>query len=78
MVFIKISGRFQAQVSTLTGSGSIGNYNTHALAQVVQNGKVYEVPVLTGNSFKHWHSYYLASVYQEWAEPCLTTYQKLV
>ncbi|PSN83056.1 type I-A CRISPR-associated protein Cas7/Csa2 [Candidatus Marsarchaeota G2 archaeon ECH_B_SAG-F08] len=65
MVFIKISGRFQAQVSTLTGSGSIGNYNTHALAQVVQNGKVYEVPVLTGNSFKHWHSYYLASVYQD-------------
>lgn len=62
--YIRISGRIELQVSVLTGLGAIGNYNQHATAKVVVNGKLYEVPVMTGNAFKHWHSVYLAEVYE--------------
>ncbi len=57
-----------ANISVLTGSDIIGNYNTHAIARIgiKVNGsfREYEVPVLTGNSLKHWHSVYLAEVYK--------------
>ncbi|MGC8987903.1 type I-A CRISPR-associated protein Cas7/Csa2 [Infirmifilum sp.] len=67
MTYIRVTGRFIAQVGALTGSDVIGNYNTHAVARVVvQRGiefRTYEVPVITGNALKHWHSVYLADVY---------------
>ncbi|MEM1731363.1 MAG: type I-A CRISPR-associated protein Cas7/Csa2 [Ignisphaera sp.] len=62
--YIRVSGRIELQVSVLTGLGAIGNYNQHATAKVIVNGKLYEVPVMTGNAFKHWHSVYLAEVYE--------------
>ncbi|MEM4620206.1 MAG: type I-A CRISPR-associated protein Cas7/Csa2 [Desulfurococcaceae archaeon] len=62
--YIRVSGRIELQVSVLTGLGAIGNYNQHATAKVTVNGKLYEVPVMTGNAFKHWHSVYLAEVYE--------------
>ncbi|MGC8567490.1 MAG: type I-A CRISPR-associated protein Cas7/Csa2 [Caldisphaera sp.] len=68
MTYIRISGRFTANIAVLTGSENIGNYNTHAIAKVgVAIGneyREYEVPVITGNSLKHWHSVYLAQVYE--------------
>lgn len=68
MTFVRISGRFESEISVLTGSDNLGNYNTHAIARIsVESGdgyRLYEVPVLTGNSLKHWHSVYLAQAYQ--------------
>ncbi|WP_148682380.1 type I-A CRISPR-associated protein Cas7/Csa2 [Pyrobaculum neutrophilum] len=63
--YVRAAGRFEAQLSVLTGAGNMGNYNMHAVAKVVHGGKAYEVPVLTGNALKHWHSVYLAEVYQD-------------
>jgi len=66
--YVRVSGRFVAEVSVLTGSDTIGNYNTHSIARVtlMKDGQFrsYEVPVVTGNSLKHWHSVYLAKVYE--------------
>ncbi|BFH74694.1 type I-A CRISPR-associated protein Cas7/Csa2 [Sulfurisphaera javensis] len=66
-MYIRISGRFTSQISVLTGSENLGNYNTVASARVVVNigggYKQYEVPVLTGNALKHWHAVYLAQAY---------------
>lgn len=68
MKYVRISGRFSAEVSVLTGSDTIGNYNTHSTVKITieKDGtyKSYEVPVITGNSLKHWHSVYLAKVYE--------------
>ncbi|RFA93078.1 type I-A CRISPR-associated protein Cas7/Csa2 [Pyrobaculum aerophilum] len=64
MVFLRASGRFQVQVSVLTGQGVMGNYNMHTTVKVVHNGKVYEVPALTGNALKHWHSVHAAKAYE--------------
>ncbi len=62
--YIAVAGRFELQVSVLTGLGAIGNYNQHAVARIVVDGRTYEVPVLTGNSLKHWHAVYLAEIYK--------------
>ena len=68
MTFVRISGRFESEISVLTGSDNLGNYNTHAIARISVESegdyRLYEVPVLTGNSLKHWHSVYLAQAYQ--------------
>lgn len=36
-MYIRISGRFTSQISVLTGSENLGNYNTVASARVVVN-----------------------------------------
>ncbi len=67
--YVKISGRFTVEVSALVGAGALGNYNQIATAKIVlckSNNQIvsYEgVPILTGNSLKHWHSVYLAENY---------------
>lgn len=73
--YVRISGRVEVQVSVLTGYGAIGNYNQHSTARVAYDGRVYEVPVMTGNALKHWHSVYLAEAYEALGgkklnEPC--------
>ena len=68
MTYVRVSGRFVAQLSVLTGSDNIGNYNTHAIGRIVvgtgSGFKAHEVPVLTGNAMKHWHAVYLARAYE--------------
>nr|WP_287069196.1 type I-A CRISPR-associated protein Cas7/Csa2 [Pyrobaculum sp.] len=64
MVFLRAAGRFEVQVAVLTGHGAMGNYNMHATVRVVHNGRVYEVPALTGNAMKHWHAVYAAEAYE--------------
>ena len=68
MTYVRVSGRFVAQLSVLTGSDNIGNYNTHAVGKIVVDTgsgfKAYDVPVLTGNAMKHWHAVYLARAYE--------------
>ncbi len=66
--YVKVTGRFTVEVSALTGSGNIGNYNQVATAKiVVPNGSTYRVydsvPIITGNALKHWHAVYLAQEY---------------
>jgi CRISPR-associated protein Cst2 len=63
--FVRVSGRFTVEVSALVSSGSIGNYTQIATAKLVlPNGTAYEgVPIITGNSLKHWHSVYLVENY---------------
>ena len=63
--FVRVSGKFTVEVSALVSSGSIGNYTQIATAKLVLlNGAAYEgVPVITGNSLKHWHSVYLVENY---------------
>ncbi|MFN3805352.1 MAG: type I-A CRISPR-associated protein Cas7/Csa2 [Pyrobaculum sp.] len=63
MVYVRVSGRVELQVSGLSGLGAVGNYNQVATAVVNKDGKIYEVPVLTGNALKHWHAYYTAEAY---------------
>lgn len=67
MTYVRVAGRVRVNVTVLTGHGTAGNYSMHARARVYccgDSSKVYEVPVLTGNSLKHWHAYYAAQVYQ--------------
>ncbi len=66
--YVKVAGRFTVEVSALTGSGNIGNYNQVATAKiVVPDGNTYRVydgvPIITGNALKHWHAVYLAQEY---------------
>ncbi|WP_243680245.1 type I-A CRISPR-associated protein Cas7/Csa2 [Vulcanisaeta souniana] len=66
--YVKITGRFTVEVSALTGSGNIGNYNQVATAKiVVPDGNTYKVydgaSIITGNALKHWHAVYLAQEY---------------
>ncbi|MGB9622233.1 MAG: type I-A CRISPR-associated protein Cas7/Csa2 [Candidatus Bathyarchaeia archaeon] len=67
--YVKVSGRFTVEVSALVGAGVLGNYNQIATAKIVlpmSSGKMitYEgIPIITGNSLKHWHSVYLAENY---------------
>jgi CRISPR-associated protein Cst2 len=67
--YVRLSARVNVEVSVLTGSGTIGNYNAHAMATVIfkkdsDPPRVYEIPVITGNALKHWHSIYLAETYE--------------
>ena len=64
MVYVRIAGRVELQVAGLSGLGSVGNYNQVATARVSCCGRLHEVPVLTGNALKHWHSVYTAEWYQ--------------
>ncbi|MGC8983588.1 MAG: type I-A CRISPR-associated protein Cas7/Csa2, partial [Desulfurococcaceae archaeon] len=67
--YVKVTGRFAIEVSALVGAGALGNYNQVATAKIVlptSDGKIvtYEgVPIITGNSLKHWHAVYLADNY---------------
>jgi CRISPR-associated protein Cst2 len=63
--FVRVSGRFTVEVSALVSSGNIGNYTQIATAKLVLlNGTAYEgVPIITGNSLKHWHAVYLVENY---------------
>jgi|GEM_PF-447753 CRISPR-associated protein Cst2 len=67
--YVRLSARVFVETSVLTGSGSIANYNAHAVATVIfrrgaGSPKVYEVPVISGNAIKHWHALYLAETYE--------------
>ena len=62
--YIRVAGRLRVNVAVLTGAGTMGNYNMHTVVRAVADGKVYEVPALTGNAFKHWHAVYAAEQYQ--------------
>lgn len=64
MVYLRVSGRFEVQVAVLTGHGTMGNYNMHTIVKVVHEGRVFEVPAVTGNSLKHWHAVYAAEAYE--------------
>ncbi len=64
MSYLRFSGRLTLQVGGLSGLGAVGNYNQVAVARVLHYGRAYDVPVLTGNAFKHWHAVYLAETYQ--------------
>ncbi|MBP1357058.1 MAG: type I-A CRISPR-associated protein Cas7/Csa2, partial [Sulfolobus sp.] len=61
--YVRVSGVMEIQLSALTGYGNIGNYNAVATANILVNNQIYEVPVITGNTMKHWHAYYLANIY---------------
>jgi CRISPR-associated protein Cst2 len=62
--YVRVAGRFRVNVAVLTGAGTMGNYNMHTTVRVVAEGGVYEVPALTGNALKHWHSVHAAEQYQ--------------
>ena len=62
--YVRVAGRFRVNVAVLTGAGTMGNYNMHATVRVVVEDGVYEVPALTGNAFKHWHSVRAAEHYR--------------
>ncbi|MFZ8808627.1 MAG: type I-A CRISPR-associated protein Cas7/Csa2 [Pyrobaculum sp.] len=62
--YFRVAGRFRVNAAVLTGAGTMGNYNMHATVRVVAEGGVYEVPALTGNALKHWHSVHAAEQYQ--------------
>jgi CRISPR-associated autoregulator, Csa2 family len=62
--YVRASGRVRINVAVLTGAGTMGNYNMHTTVRVVAEDGVYEVPALTGNALKHWHSVHAAEHYQ--------------
>ena len=74
MAYLRVSGRFEVQVAVLTGHGVMGNYNMHTTVRVVHGGRVYEVPALTGNAFKHWHSVHAARAYEAMGGKMLNEY----
>lgn len=69
--YIRVAGRVEVNLSALTGSGATGNYNSIATAHVYCCGKIREVPVLTGNTLKHWHAYYTAQAYKSMGGSCM-------
>lgn len=70
MNHVRFSGRLTIEVSALVGAGNIGNYNQIATAKIaIPTGhgiEVFEgVPIITGNSLKHWHAVYMAQAYKD-------------
>lgn len=58
-MFVRITGRVRINVASLNAQGTVGNMIELAKAHLVvcSSSKltVIEVPVITGNTFKHWH-----------------------
>ncbi len=74
--YVRASGRVRVNVAVLTGAGTMGNYNMHTTVRVVAEDGVYEVPALTGNALKHWHSVHAAEHYQALGGSSLNDYCK--
>lgn len=67
-MFVRVTGRVRINVASLNAQGTVGNMIELAKAHIVvcSDSKlmVVEVPVITGNTFKHWHFVHFIEQYK--------------
>ncbi len=68
-MFVRVSGRVQVELSSMNAQGVVGNISEIAKAHIVVRGQdgyeLVEVPVVTGNSLKHWHFVHFVEEYRK-------------
>ena len=62
---LALVGRLTLNLASLNNEGSEGNALQPRTATVVLDGKLYSVPVISGDMLKHWHAKHLSAIAQE-------------
>jgi len=67
-MYVRLSGRVRVNAASLNAQGTVGNVielaRAHILLKINGNYELVEVPVVTGNSLKHWHFVHFISAYR--------------
>ena len=58
-----ILGRVELQLHSMNMQGSEGYYTRLQYARIVYKGREYELPIITGNAFKNYHSRAMLQAY---------------
>lgn len=62
---LSLVGRLTLNLASLNNEGTEGNAIQPRTATVVVDGKLYSVPVISGDMLKHWHAKHLSAIAQE-------------
>src|SRR5690606_1462297 len=62
---LSLVGRITINLASLNNEGTEGNAIQPRTATVVLDGKLYSVPVISGDMLKHWHAKHLSAIAQE-------------
>lgn len=62
---LTLVGRLTLNLASLNNEGSEGNALQPRTATIVLDGKLYSVPVISGDMLKHWHAKHLSAIAQE-------------
>lgn len=66
-MFVKLSGRLRINTASLNAQGTVGNVIELAKAHMIfkddDRYELFEVPVITGNTLKHWHFVHFIEAY---------------
>lgn len=67
-MYVRLAGRVRVNAASLNAQGTAGNVielaRAHILLEVGGSYELVEVPVITGNSLKHWHFVHFVSAYK--------------
>jgi CRISPR-associated protein Cst2 len=66
---LTLVGRLTLNLASLNNEGTEGNAVQPRTATVVQDEKLYSVPVISGDMLKHWHAKHLSAIAQERSLP---------
>jgi len=68
-MYVRLAGRVRVNTASLNAQGTVGNVielaRAHILLRTEKGYELMEVPVVTGNSLKHWHFVHFVSMYTE-------------
>ena len=62
---LTLVGRLTLNLASLNNEGTEGNAIQPRTATVVDGGKLYTVPVISGDMLKHWHAVHLSKIAQD-------------
>ena len=62
---LTLVGRLTLNLASLNNEGTEGNAIQPRTATVVDEGKLYTVPVISGDMLKHWHAVHLSKIAQD-------------
>jgi len=79
-MYVRLAGRVRVNTSSLNAQGTVGNVielaRAHILLKLDGGFELVEVPVITGNTFKHWHFVHFVTAYKELGGEKLCEYCK--
>lgn len=79
-MYVRLAGRVRVNTASLNAQGTVGNVielaRAHILLRTERGYELMEMPVVTGNSLKHWHFVHFVSMYSELGGKNLCEYCK--
>jgi len=68
-MYVRLAGRVRVNTASLNAQGTVGNVielaRAHILVEVDGKYELIEVPVISGNTVKHWHFVHFVKAYKE-------------